>query len=92
LISSFDRHLSSARIAENKSLENSGANTFCQSSAKTALDYGLINSALAPQPPAMARQPLTVTLPESAAAFHDCSTAVSVTSLAIRNPPGFAGG
>src|ERR1700734_689728 len=33
-ISSFDRRLSSARIAENKSLKKSGANTFCQSSAR----------------------------------------------------------
>src|SRR6202034_1171991 len=32
-ISSFDRRFSSARIAENKSLKKSGANTFCQSSA-----------------------------------------------------------
>ena len=33
-ISSFDRRLSSAHIAESKSLKNSGANTFCQSSAR----------------------------------------------------------
>src|SRR5215475_3998234 len=32
-ISSFDRRLSSVHIAETKSLKNSGANTFCQSSA-----------------------------------------------------------
>src|SRR3954462_9759216 len=31
--SSFGRRLNGARIAENKSLKNSGANTFCQSSA-----------------------------------------------------------
>src|ERR1700757_2952250 len=34
LISSFDPRLSSARIAENKSLKNSSATTFCQSSAR----------------------------------------------------------
>src|SRR5262245_31931828 len=33
-ISSFDRRLSSVHIAETKSLKNSGANTFCQSSAR----------------------------------------------------------
>src|SRR5947209_5166718 len=33
-ISSFGRRLSSAHIAESKSLKNSGANTFCQSSAR----------------------------------------------------------
>ena len=33
LISYFGRRLSSARIAENKSLKNSGPNTFCQNSA-----------------------------------------------------------
>ena len=33
-ISSFVRHLSSAHIAESKSLKNRGANTFCQSSAR----------------------------------------------------------
>ncbi|TFW60330.1 hypothetical protein CT676_13960, partial [Bradyrhizobium sp. MOS001] len=32
-ISSFGRRLSSAHIAESKSLKNRGANTFCQSSA-----------------------------------------------------------
>src|SRR3954462_13274217 len=32
-ISSFGRRLNGARIAENKSLKNTGANTFCQSSA-----------------------------------------------------------
>ena len=35
-ISSFDRRLSSAHIAESKSLKNSGANTFCQSSASSS--------------------------------------------------------
>ncbi|MGY4503925.1 hypothetical protein ACVWYH_007882 [Bradyrhizobium sp. GM24.11] len=35
-ISSFGRRLNGARIAENKSLKNSGANTFCQSSASSA--------------------------------------------------------
>jgi hypothetical protein len=33
-ISSFGRRLSSAHIAESKSLKNSGENTFCQSSAR----------------------------------------------------------
>src|SRR5271165_5126505 len=32
--SSFGRPLNGARIAENKSLKNTGANTFCQSSAR----------------------------------------------------------
>src|SRR6516225_9425276 len=36
-ISSFDRRLSGARIAGNKSLKNSGATTFCQSSARPRL-------------------------------------------------------
>src|ERR1700751_1477053 len=40
LISSFDRSLSGARIAENKSLKNSGANTFCQSSARACTHKG----------------------------------------------------
>src|SRR3954465_6773257 len=34
-ISSFGRRLNGARIAENKSLKNTAANTFCQSSAST---------------------------------------------------------
>src|SRR3954452_23715970 len=33
-ISSFGRRLNGARIAENKSLKNTGANTFCQSSVR----------------------------------------------------------
>src|SRR5262245_58024055 len=48
-ISSFDRRLSSVHIAETKSLKNSGANTFCQSSASGShrnLDYLLIRSPL----------------------------------------------
>src|ERR1700761_2955522 len=44
-ISSFDRRLSSAHIAESKSLKNSGANTFCQSSASLPVCW------LAPSPP-----------------------------------------
>src|ERR1700759_3405191 len=38
-ISSFDRRLSSAHIAESKSLKNSGANTFRQSSASVASQH-----------------------------------------------------
>src|SRR5215467_7590068 len=36
-ISSFGRRLSGAHFAENKSLKNTGANRFCQSSARVAL-------------------------------------------------------
>src|SRR3954471_20720922 len=40
-ISSFGRRLNGASIAENKSLKNSGANTFCQSSASAQTPKGL---------------------------------------------------
>jgi hypothetical protein len=44
-ISSFGRRPSSARIAESKSLKNSGENTFCQSSARIkTLDFMRIDA------------------------------------------------
>src|SRR5262245_1951238 len=50
-ISSFDRRLSSVHIAETKSLKNSGANTFCQSSASLiALLFAVGDGIQAPVP------------------------------------------
>src|SRR5262245_36550693 len=39
LISSFGRRLSSAHLAESKSLKNTGTNTFCQSSASKMIAH-----------------------------------------------------
>src|SRR3954462_12999205 len=47
--SSFGRRLNGARIAENKSLKNSGANTFCQSSASVFLGRGLRGASPTPR-------------------------------------------
>src|SRR5581483_8771474 len=47
-ISSFGRRLSSAHIAESKSLKNSGENTFCQSSASPLMGHKLLSAAASP--------------------------------------------